>query len=231
MTTSWTRTREQLGQMVLRKIGVLEAGEAVVSADAHIVYEAFDARLKEMHRLGTFWRKVSPVPSLSFTLTASTNSASATADILFPIQMTVSNNSADDPVIIVGIREWNDIADKTETGVPEKCYWKGGAEFLFWPIPDQAYTAKIAYEKFADDTSAGAALDIDVSMIRWMKDVISYDVADDFKVNENKVRRFQAEAIQAEKNIRMLAVQKVEYTEVQVDGHYPRGRRETDYGR
>ena len=83
MPTSFTRTRYQLAQMVLRKLGVLAAGGADVSADLEVCFEAIDLRLKEMHRQGIFWRKVDEVP-LSFTVDASTISASATADILSP---------------------------------------------------------------------------------------------------------------------------------------------------
>lgn len=231
MTISYTRTRSQVAGMVLRKLGV--AGPATIDAnDAAVVYEAADLRLKEIHKLGIFWRKVDPVAS-TFSLSAGTVSAHlATADVLFPILMTVRNGSVDDePVQIIGIQEYNAIENKSDTGLPTKALWKGSNEFLFWPVPLAAGTARLVYEKFADDTSADSALDIDVAMIRCMKDLITYDVADAFGVDEQKMMRFAKEAAKAELDIRKLSVQRVSLEAVAVDDWESRNRSESDYGR
>ena len=275
MSTSFTRTREQLARMVLRKHKTLASGGSDVSVDMDIIYEAVDLRLKSMHTRGIFWRKVDKVP-FNFSLSAGIVSASATSDILFPISMTVPDGSADSPVEIIGVREyaaisdktetglpekalWKGggeflfwpvpdgsadspveiigvreyaaIADKTETGLPEKAIWKGGGEFLFWPVPDTAGTAKLVYEKIADDTSAGAAPDVEVSMLRWLKDIIAYDTADDFYQSEQTINRFAGEAVVAERNIRSLNDQRVNIASVPVDEHrFEVSRRSTDYG-
>src|SRR3990167_8050211 len=184
MSTSFSRTRTQIATLVLGKLGVLAPGETVQSADAALVYEAIDLRLKEMHRLGTFWRKVTSVP-VTFSLSSGIATASAGAgDILFPLKVTFTNGTDDDPVDIIGYREYAAIPDKTTTGNPEKVMWKGGSEFIFHPVPSADGTAKLLYEKIADDTTAGAAIDVDVSMIRPMMDLVKYDVADDFGVPE-----------------------------------------------
>lgn len=226
MTTSFTRTRNQLKTIVLDKLGVT----STTSADADKVYEAIDLRLKEMHRLGIFWRKVSPVP-LSFALTANVNSASASADIIFPIKMTVSDLSKDRDVRIIDIREYAAIEDKALTGVPTKALWKGGAEWLFWPVTTVARTAKLVYEKIADDTADATAPDVDVAMLRWLKDICAYDLCDTFKQPEAKIIRLEREAMRAELNIRKLAVQHVDYAPVAVDDFdsRPVGAR-SDYG-
>ena len=231
MATSFTRTRYQLAQMVLRKLGVLAAGGADVSADLEVCFEAIDLRLKEMHREGIFWRKVDETP-LSFTVSASTISASATADIIFPIRMTVSDGSVDEPVSIIGIKEYAQIADKNEAGFPTKALWKGGAEFLFHPVPTAAATGKLVYEKLAEDTSHGAAPDVEVSMLRWLKDIVAYDVGDDFQTDEQKMSRFFKESVIAERNIRMLNAERKSFSRIAVDewDETP-WRRETDYGR
>lgn len=226
MTTSFTRTRAQLKTIVLDKLGVT----STTSADADKVYEAIDLRLKEMHRLGIFWRKVTPVP-LSFSLTANVNSASASADIAFPIKMTVTDLNRDSPVQIIDTREYAAIHNKTESGLPVKAYWKGGAEWLFWPVTDVARTAKLVYEKIADDTADATAPDVDVSMMRWLKDIVAYDLCDTFRQPEAKIVRMERESIRAEKNIRKLAVQHVDYAPVAVDDFDSRPyRTETDYG-
>ena len=229
MTIAFTRTREQLARAVLRKLTV--QGGSDVSADMDIVYEAIDLRLKEMHRRGIFWRKVDEV-AFGFTVLPNTISASVTGDILFPIQMFVKDGSDDQAVDIIGIREYAAIENKLETGFPEKALWKGGAEFLFWPIPTASASAGLVYEKIADDTAAATAPDVDVAMMRWLKDLVAYDIADDFEVDESKMARFERESIRAEKNIRSLAVEHKAYSTVSVDDFETRPpRRETDYGR
>jgi len=232
MTTSFTRTRNQLAAMVLRKLGYSDE-ETETSGDLTIVYEAIDLRLKEMHRLGIFWRKVTKVP-VSFSLAAGINTASASADIQFPIAMTVVDNDNDQEVSIIDVDTYARIQDKTETGVPVMALWKGSAEFLFWPVPLNSTTAKLTYEKIADDTSASAGVDVEVSMLRWLKDLVAYDLADDFSMSEQKTMRLMKEAEKAEKNIRALSVQRVDYGPVLVDnfdGRRPTNTRNTDYGR
>lgn len=216
MTISFTRTRTQIAQRVLGK--VIKIGTTTMEpADEETVYEAIDLRLKELHKLGLFWRKVTTVP-VTFSLDAGVASASAGAgDILFPVKVTFKNGDQDDPVYIIGPTEYAGIPQKTNEGVPSKVLWKGGSEFLFHPIPSANGTAKLLYEKIIDDTSAGAAIDIDVSMIRAMIDIIKYDVADDFGIDEQIQSRWRAEADRAQIDIRKLGNPKTDYLPVAVD--------------
>jgi len=216
MTTSFNRTRTQIAQRVLGK--VIKIGAAsMASADSDTIYEALDLRLKEIHKLGVFWRKVTSVP-VSFSLSSGVATASAGAgDILFPLTCTVNNASMDDPVDLIGITEYAEIVDKTRTGIPTRALWKGGSEFIFWPVPSSNGTAKVSYEKIADDTSAGANVDVDVSMVRCLIDLVKYDVADDYGVPEQTITRWLGESIKAEKDIRKLAVQRTNYSPVQVE--------------
>jgi len=216
MTTSFNLTRTQIAQRVLSKvikIGAVTAG----SADADTVYQALDLRLKEMHKLGTFWRKVTTVP-VTFSLSQSIATASAGAgEILFPIKITWSNGTNDDPVEIIDRVQYAALEDKVSVGNPEKVMWKGGSEFVFWPVPVADGTAKLLYHKIADDTSAGAVIDIDVAMIRPMMDLIKYDVADDFGVPETTLIRWRQESTKAELDILKLGRQRVDYKPVAVD--------------
>ena len=218
MPTSFTLTRTQIAQRVLGKVIKIGATSAA-TADADTVYQAVDLRLKEAHKLGIFWRKVTSVP-VTFSLTASVATASAGAgDILFPLSLTFTNGSLDDPVDIIGIPEYAAITDKNRSGNPEQALWKGGSEFIFYPIPSADGTAKVTYEKIADDTSAGAAVDVDVSMLRCLIDLVKYDVADDYGVPEQTQVRWQAEADKAEKDMRKLGAPRVSYDTVRVDDY------------
>lgn len=230
MTITFNRTREQLRASVLRKLGVGQDGSAA-SADHEVVYEAMDMRLKEMHRLGTFWRKVTKVAA-TFSLSAATTSAhAASADILFPIQMMVRDGSLDEPVDIIGMREYDQIEDKRLAGFPQVAMWKGSTEFLLWPVSSTARMATLFYEQVADDTSAGSVVDIDQSMLRSFRDILCYDVGDQFGVEEQRMQRFKVDAVQGEKDIRKLSVERKEFSTVAVDdwldaGHTSRNKRD-----
>jgi hypothetical protein len=232
MTTSFTRTRNQIAQRVLGK--VIKVGVAIAeTADYDTVYEAIDLRLKELHKRGEFWRKVTTVP-VSFSLTAGVASASGgNGDVLFTIKMTWTNGSNDDPVDIIGMVQYAAIPDKGRSGNPEQVLWKGGSEFVFYPVPSASGTAKLLYEKIADDTTASTAVDIDVAMIRPMMDLIKYDVADDYGIPEGTIGRWAVEAEKAWRDIKALGAQHVDYAAVAVDdfdGRQPNSRRPTDYG-
>ena len=229
MTTSFTRTRTQIAQRVLGQVIKIGAVTAA-SADADTVYEALDLRLKSMHKDGIFWRKVTSVP-VTFSLSSSIATASAGAgDILFPMKVTFTDGSQDEPVQIIGPREYAAIEDKGRIGTPEKVVWKGGTEFLFYPVPGSDGTAKLLYEKIADDTSAGAAVDVDVAMILPLMKLVRYDIADDYGIPEQTQARWQREAMQAERDIRKLGALRIDYDAVKVDDYDSPNRRETDYG-
>ena len=228
MAITFTRTRNQIAQRVLGK--VVKIGDvSIAEANYTLVFEAIDLRLKEIHSLGIFWRKVTRTP-LSFTITANISSASSSVDVLFPISMHVVDGSQDEPVDLIGIREYAAINNKAETGLPTKALYNGSAEFIFWPVPTAATTAKLVYERIADDTSASAAVDVDVAMIRPLVDIIKYDVADDYGIPEPTQARWEREAAKAQIAIRRLSVERVDPATVVIDDFAAsRGSTETDY--
>ena len=222
MSVSFTRTRTQIAQRVLGK--VIKIGSAsMASADSDVVYEAIDLRLKELHKMGLFWRKVTEVP-VEFSLTGGQVSASAGAgDILFPIMMTFRTGGTAYPISMVSRTEYAAFPDPESEGIPESALWKGGSEFMLYPVPEEDGTAELLYQKIADDTSADAAVDVDVSMIRALIDIIKYDVADDYGVDEQIQQRWRLEARQAEIDIRKLGTPRTDLTTVAVDDFEVRG--------
>lgn len=215
--------------MVLKKLTLLARNQTPASADTDNVYEAADLRLKELHRLGIVWRYVPEVP-LTFSVTASTDTASATADIQFPIALFIRDGTSDKKVDIINVRQYAAIETKTQTGLPCKALWRGGAEFQFWPVPTANTTARLVYEQIATDSTAGAAFDVDVSMVRWLRDMICYDIGDTYGKSEQTMARYERESEKAERNIRKLNAQRVDYAPVAVDDFNSDRRYENDYG-
>lgn len=216
MPFSFSRTRNQIATLVLSRMGVLAAGGTFSTADGDVVYEAIDLRLKEAHKLGIFWRKVDKTP-LSFTITANVASASASTDVLLPLAMHIVDGSVDVPVNLVGVIKYASIIDKAEAGTPTSVIWEGGAKFKFHPVPTANTTAKLTYEKFADDTSASAAVDLDVSMLRAFRDILTYDLGDFFGMPDATMVRWKQDSEQAERAIRKLGSERVDYDRVAVD--------------
>jgi hypothetical protein len=214
-TYSFTRTREELRDKILRKLGAAGDGQTPSAEDAMIVYEGIDLRLKELHALGILWYQVSGAQT-DVALTASTVTANAPTDCLFPVTMAVRIDNEDNPLEIIGHRVYQAIPNKTETGEPEMVYFSGGV-FRFWPVPDANYTAKLTYQAIAADSTAGAAIDLETAMIRAFSVIVAHDLVDDFGLPESKIVRLRDEAAAAMRTIRALNPQRVESGTTTVD--------------
>jgi len=238
MSITFTRTREQIRNMVLGKLTVLDPGETPSAADSTRVYEAMDLRLKEMpYMVGMLWRTVNVVP-LSFNVSAGVATASATTAVLFPVALHIVDNSQDEPVEIITAVQYAEIFDKTETGTPTKAMWEDGTSpqhFRFWPVPDRNTTAKLTYQAIPTDTTASAAPDISVAMMRAFSVIVAYDLADDFGLPEGKIQRLKAECKDAEKMLRKINAPRISYAAVAVDDWGNRNKndfyKDTDYER
>lgn len=238
MSITFTRTREQIRNMILGKLTVLDPGETPSAADSTRVYEAMDLRLKEMpYLVGTMWRNVNVVP-LSFNVSAGVATASATTAVLFPVALHIVDNSQDEPVEIINAVQYAAIFDKTETGTPTKAMWEdknSPQHFRFWPVPDRNTTAKLTYQAITTDTTASTAPDISVAMMRAFSVIVAYDLADDFGVPEGKIQRLAVEARMAEKMLRKVNAPRVSNAAVAVDDWGTRNNngfyKDTDYGR
>jgi hypothetical protein len=211
-TYSFARTREQLRDLVVRKLSVLGAGETVSAEDAAIVYEAIDLRLKELHGRNLLWFKVAGALS-DVALTAGVATASAAGDVLYPVSFAVRVNGEDVPVQIVDHRTFEAIPNKTDTGQPEMVLFSGGT-YRFWPVPDMAYTGKFSYQQAAVDTVAATAVDMQTAMLRSLRVLVAYDLADDFGLGEQKIMRLKLEADDAMKMILALNAQRTDAVQI-----------------
>ena len=213
-TYTFTRTRQQVAELVLRKLRVLGAAEAMDAEDAAVVYEALDMRLKELHELGTLWFNVAGA-STSVALTGGVATATISpTDFLFPVTMRLVVGTDEQEVAIIGHAEYHGINDKTTQGEPGKVFISGST-CRFWPVPQQNYTAKLTYEAIAADTETGAAVDVPVSMIRSLVEVVAADLVDEFGVPEGKAMRLLAKQPAALRRIRMINQERADTAVVQ----------------
>lgn len=206
MTTSYSRTREQLASMVLRKLRVVGEGMPASGDDLAIVLEGIDLRLKELQGLITYWWKISPAQT-DVALTAGTQTATAPADMFAPVTLQLRINSDDYPIEIVDHGTFQQIQTKTERGQPCRANYQAGT-FRLWPVPDSNYTAKLTYEAIVNDTEPHAQPDIQIGAINALAEMVMGDLADDFSQPEQRTQRLKVAAIAAERRFRSIVAQR-----------------------
>lgn len=208
-TYTWTRTREQLRDMILRKLGVIGAADIAAAEDAALVYEAMDARLKELQTLHILWWNVAGAQT-ALALTAGTATATITAlDFLYPVTITVLVGTDEQPLRIADHREYQAIQNKAERGTPELVF-VDGMTCRFWPVPNTNTTAKLTYQAISDDVANGVAPDVPPAAMRAFALLVAGDLVDDFGLNGEKAARLTARQADSLKTLRMIAQQRVD---------------------
>lgn len=209
MATSFTRTREQVRDMVARKLGIKEEGQTLPSEYASIIFEGIDLRLKELHTRNTLWWQVSGAAA-DVALTAGVATATAPDSMLFPVTLKVRIGAEDRDVEIVGHRQYHDIPSKADRGEPEMAFFDGSTVYL-WPVPQTNYTAKLTFQAIADDTAANTRPDVPVSMLRSLAAVVADDLVEDFSISDAmRVQRLAIKAKEGMRDILALAAERVD---------------------
>lgn len=216
-TYAFTRTREQMRDMIARKLGIKEAGQTMGGEDAAIIYEAMDLRLKELHSLGILWWQVSAA-STSVSLVSGTATATISpTDYLFPVSLMLTVATDEQPIEIIGHAAYMAIPDKTSQGDPVQAYISGSTIRL-WPVPQQNYTAKLTYQAIAADVENGVAPDVPVSMMRAFSDVVAGDLVEDWPdIDPIKAARLMSKGAIAIRQIRALNSERVQSTTVETE--------------
>jgi hypothetical protein len=219
-TYTWTRTREQVRDAALRKIGVLGEGQTAGANASAVAFEALDARLKELHKLGVLWWNVSGAQTtLSLAAGTATVSLSAVTDFLFPVSLMFVSGTDQQPIDIIGHREYQAIPNKTQQGEPEQAYFAGGSVY-FWPVPSTNGSAKLTYQAIAEDSASNTRPDVPVEMLRSLSIVLAHDVMDDFGIADIRpatAQRIASQLPDALASIRALNAQKVGNTTITPD--------------
>jgi hypothetical protein len=215
-TYAFTRTLEQIQKLVLRRLRYLDPDESPTATEQAIVNEAIDLRLKELHALGTLWFNVSGATTdLALTSGTATKSLSAVTDFLYAVSVSLRVGTDDQPIEIIGHAQYQAIPNKADQGEPEQVFFSGGTAY-FWPTPGSAYTAKLTYHAIAADTLSPAAPDVPVAMMRSLVTLVASDLVDDFGVPELLAQRLLAQAVIAEKTIRILNAERVDNATVEM---------------
>lgn len=202
MSTSFVRTREQLRDMIARKLRVLGIDRTLSGDEEGLILEGLDVRLKALHGLGVLWWKVNPAPT-DVSLTANVAIATGPTDMLYPLTLHIRQSGDDFPVSIVDSGTFQSIVTKTDTGIPEMAV-VFGSTLRFYPVPDQNYTAKLTYQKIIDDTAASTVPDVVAGASLHLATIVAADLADAFGLPEPRVVRLMAERKQAEGELRRL---------------------------
>jgi len=216
-TYAFTRTREQMRDMILRKLGEKSDGQAPDAETAEIVYEAMALRLRELHGLGIKWYQVAPSQTtVALVAGTATASLSAVTDFLFPVTAMLTVGTEQREMRIVGHRTYQAIPNKAESGEPELMFTAGGTAY-FWPVPNANGSAKITYEAIAADLVTATAPDLPVEMMRAFAILCAADLVPDFNVKPQQAATIYAQVDGAMKTIRALSAERVDTETVSPD--------------
>lgn len=217
MTTSFTRTREQFGALVLRKIGILASGETADTDDLNIVYEALDLRLKELHEKGIqFWKMATAATTLTYS--ASVTAVALPSDFIMPQTIGIVDGIDTIPIDFISHSDYEEITDKSATGFPQKAHIDYSTNMLYlWPIPNQTKYGKLTYEKKPDDTAVSTVPDLPVEIMRSMADVVANDIIDQFNINNVDQNKLMINAQKGEQAISTFMVMRMAGNTIKLD--------------
>ncbi len=213
-TYTYSRTLEQLRDMIARKLGVKESGQSLPAEEAAIIDEAINLRLKELHALGVLWWQVGTTET-SVSLSAGVESVTlGVSDFLFPVSLVLMVGNDRQPVELIDRATFFALPDRVSRGEPVMAH-VDGLTVYFNPVPVQSYTAKLAYQAIAADTAAATPVDVPLEMLRAFSIVVASDLTDDFMVDAATFQRLQAQGPEALKTIRTLSAQKAHSSTIQ----------------
>jgi hypothetical protein len=130
-------TRTQIITAAIRKLGALASGASPNSAQLSDGADALNMMVKSWQNIGIRLWTVEWE-----TQTMNSGTATYSPDPILDIQKAFIRRDSDDyPVTIVGMQDYFDIPDKTETGLPQLLAYqagKTGPEYTVWPVPENS---------------------------------------------------------------------------------------------
>lgn len=173
-----------------RRLGIKAAGNSLHPERRAVINEGIDLRLKQLHGRNILWFSTSGVAA-DVLLTGGVPTVTLTNQgFLYPISVHIRVGTQDEPVTVIDHRGFQDIRDKSRTGVPCKVFFDGEVAY-FYPVPDTGYTMKLTYQQAAADSSDADPLDMASDAMLAFTNIVALDLADEFDVEESKVRRWR----------------------------------------
>lgn len=216
MSYTYSRDRERMRDMIARKLGVYESGQALPAEEAAIILEGIDLTLKELHARGIIWTGVSGAQtSVSITGGVATATISA-VDYASPLSLMLTVGTEQQPVDIISHREYQSIPDKATTGEPEKALIVG-TTIRIYPVPLTSGSLKLTYVPLAEDSATGTVLDMPVEMLRALAIVVAAGLVDDFDLEADRAARLIAQVEPSMRIIRALSAPRVDATTIAPD--------------
>lgn len=215
-TYTWTRTKEQARDMVLRRLGILGSQDVATAEDAAVVDEAMNARLKELNALRIMWWNVAGAQTTIAITSGDVDFVVSATDYLYPVSAAIVVGTEQEPLTIIGHREYQAIPNKAEQGNPTSVFFAGTTGYL-WPVPNTSTSLKLTYQAIAADIATGEVPDVPVGGLRAIVDIVVADLAPEFGKSAAQQQVFMQRQAEAIKVLRMLSHQRVDSVTVTAD--------------
>jgi hypothetical protein len=84
-----------------------------------------------------------------------------TIDATFPLMVAATGSTSQTQIERITFANYQEIADKTQTGTPLRCYPEKLAlvTLTFWPVPDKTYTVSYQRQRLMRNAEAGTTVD------------------------------------------------------------------------
>jgi hypothetical protein len=154
MSTTWTRTAQQICTDALEHINVLGTGETATAGDMQKALGALDGVLKGLPLSGFNWPQLSGEVALTFA--AAQTMALPTDYFDFPVAWKTLNGYKV-PLEQIPHAIWVGMQDRTVTGEAVTHFYISPAKvFYLWPTPSVDPVVTLQYQKIIPDADATA---------------------------------------------------------------------------
>lgn len=193
MATSWTRTRNQIAEAALRKVGNLARGQTPNPDDLRIALDALDGILKELPIFGYAWpQTVAGQTALAFN--ASVQASVLPADYYGnPIVSYLDTAGNEVQLRRATLDEWAGITRRLDTGSAPTHYYIDPYDVInVWPVPRVTLAGKLIYQKIIPDTVEQQVTSLDAAWMLGIPYGVALEIADDFSATDSQIARWDA---------------------------------------
>lgn len=159
MSTTWTRTAQQICTDALQHLSVLGSGETATSADMQLALGALDTVLKELPLAGFSWPQLSDEVALTYVQGVQTMALPADY-FAYPVAWKTVNGEKS-PLTQIPHATWVQMADRNKTGEAATHFYISPAKaFYMWPNVSADPVITLQYQKIVQDASATSSTDL-----------------------------------------------------------------------